>query len=242
MRTAIQLYTLREIDEPLPAILERVADAGYDGVEFAYRLHDADLDAVLDTLDDTGLDVAGAHVGTDRFEEFEEIADSYHAVGCETVIVPAVDQEQFSSVIGVGTIARQLRKYARTATDHGFEFAYHNHDFEFGQLGEESAYENMVAQLNHQVGLEIDVGWVHAGGFDPAELIERYSDRTTHLHVTDVVGDEPAEVGEGETDIEACVDAAHDADVEWLVYEHDIPEAPLDSLEHGATELNRLAA
>jgi hypothetical protein len=33
--------------------------------------------------------------------------------------------------------------------------------------------------------------------------------------------------------LERCIDAARKVGVEWLIYEHDTPEDPLVSLEHG---------
>ncbi|PSP71903.1 sugar phosphate isomerase/epimerase, partial [Halobacteriales archaeon QH_6_68_27] len=35
VRTAINLYSVRELDLPMPEILDRVAAAGYDGVQFS---------------------------------------------------------------------------------------------------------------------------------------------------------------------------------------------------------------
>jgi len=91
-RPAIQLYTLRDVDRPFTEVLELVADAGFEGVEFAYRVTEADPAAVVETLDVTGLDVAGAHVGLDRLEEsFDETVDRYEELGVENVIVPWID-------------------------------------------------------------------------------------------------------------------------------------------------------
>lgn len=59
VRPGIQLYTLRDVDLPLPEILDLVADAVFGGVEFAYRVARAGTDEVRSALDETGLDVAG---------------------------------------------------------------------------------------------------------------------------------------------------------------------------------------
>ena len=85
VRTAIQLYTLRDADESLPELLERVGDAGYDGVEFA-GLGDS-AEEVNDALGRTDLDVAGAHVPFDALaESFAETVSCYRQVGCETFV------------------------------------------------------------------------------------------------------------------------------------------------------------
>ncbi len=59
METAIQLWTLRELREPLSDVLDRISAAGYDGVEFAGI---GDPGASRRALDEAGLGVAGVHV------------------------------------------------------------------------------------------------------------------------------------------------------------------------------------
>lgn len=46
-RTAVQLYTLRDLDESLPAILDRIGETSLDGVEFAHRFSDSDTEAEI---------------------------------------------------------------------------------------------------------------------------------------------------------------------------------------------------
>ncbi len=48
------------------------------------------------------------------------------------------------------------------------------------------------------------------------------------------------EIGEGDVDMQACADAAREADVEWLIYEHDMPDDPAASIETGAAFLESL--
>ena len=38
----VQLHTFRDVDDEYPAMLRRVAESGYKGVEFAHEIHDAD--------------------------------------------------------------------------------------------------------------------------------------------------------------------------------------------------------
>ena len=60
VRTGTQLYTLRNVEKPFMDVLETVADAGFEGVEFAYRVPDEDPEEVRATLDEAGVAVAGA--------------------------------------------------------------------------------------------------------------------------------------------------------------------------------------
>lgn len=240
-KTAIQLYTVRELDEPLPAVLERVADAGYDGVEFAYRLHEADLEAVAETLADTGLEAAGAHAGLDLLrEDLDVTAETYHDLGCERLVLPHLDALHFEDEHAVAETATELADLTVDVGDAGFEFHYHNHTQEFTDLGERTAWELLVDETTG-VGFELDVGWARAAGQDPAALIREHGDRTPLLHVTDVDGDgEAVAVGDGVVDHGAVSAAAADADAKWLIYENDNPGDPAEEIRLGAEALDAL--
>lgn len=246
--TAVQLYTLRGLSETVPELIRRVGavdDAGYDGVEFA-GLGDSDPGDVADALDETGLSAAAAHVGLDDLEDDPDaVADTYDRLDCDTVVVPHLGPPRFDGADAVEETARRLSAVAARLDERGVTLAYHNHDHEFGELGDRTAFDALVEATDDRVRFEVDAGWVLAGGLDPASLLARLSDRVELVHVKDmnVNGDDHsfAEVGEGDVDLEAVATAARDAAAEYLIYEHDDPPDPVASLETGATVLSTLA-
>jgi len=245
---AVQLYTLRSLDAPLPELLDRVGAAGYDGVEFAYRVRESSIEEVLAALDRNGLDAASAHVPIEALEdtpaealedEFDETVDRYDRLGVDTLVVPWLDPEHFESAAAVDTAAARLTDIANALGAEGVRFAYHNHDQEFATVDGEPAIARLFDRTDARVGFEIDVGWALVGGADPVEMIDRHADRITHVHASD--GDtergESVALGEGNVDLDAVVASARSADAEWLVYEHDDPADPLASIERGAERL-----
>lgn len=239
-RTAVQLYTLRGIDEPLPAVLESVAETSFDGVEFAHRVADSDTQAVLSTLEETGLEVAAAHVGLDALEDdYGETTALYDELGAEELVVPWLDPEHFESEESVTEVAERLNGVADPLAEDGFSLHYHNHDQEFVDCGGHSAMEELLERTDESIGFELDLGWANAGGTDPVGLLERYGDRISHVHFADADAQSasPTELGEGDLDLEACAEAARSAGVEWYIYEHDEPADPYESLEYGAETL-----
>ncbi|MCO8242909.1 MULTISPECIES: sugar phosphate isomerase/epimerase [unclassified Haladaptatus] len=238
MRTAIQLYTLREIDEPLPEILARVGEVGFDGVEFA-GLGDADPADVADALDDAGLEVAAAHVPIDELEDDPgRAARIYHEIGCEWAVVPYLDASHFESEEAATRTARRLDELAARMEGHSTSLCYHNHDHEFVDVGGKTGFEVFLDES--ELEIELDLGWTVAAGRDPVALIDSLGDRTPLVHVKDTLDGEPVELGEGDVDLSACVNAARNAGTDWLVYEHDAPSDPLASLAHGAEHLRKL--
>ena len=238
MRSAIQLYTLRSLDDSLPDLLARVGDTAFEGVEFA-GLGDSDPGGIRDALDDAGLDAAAAHVGIEKLEDdFDSTVESYRRLDCDTLVVPYLDESYFASAADVADTGRRLAELAVRLDERGMDFAYHNHDHEFTDLGESSGFELLAQETD--LHFELDVGWAAAAGHDPTDLLGSLRSRVPLVHLKDVADDEPVELGEGILDAEACVAAARDAETEWLVYEHDEPDDAAASLEHGAETLARL--
>lgn len=126
-RAGIQLYTLRAFDEPLEATIERVAAAGFDGVEFAHGIVTADPVAVRDALDDTGLTPIGAHVELDTLEaSWKDRIVRYDRIGCDRIIIPHLPPVQFHHCNRITELAKRLASTAVALDERGFELGIHN--------------------------------------------------------------------------------------------------------------------
>lgn len=93
---------------------------------------------------------------------------------------------------------------------------------------------------------ELDVPKAAAAGVDPVEVLSTAGDRVSLLHLGDVArtgwlgGHTETPAGEGIVDIEGVVDAAVEADVEWVVYEDELDRDPTAKLEDGMGLYERL--
>lgn len=233
-RPAIQLYTLRDVDRPFTEVLELVADAGFAGVEFAYRVTDADPSTVRETLVATGLEVAGAHVPIESLEDdFDATVDFYDDLGVENVVVPWLDAEHFASRAAVADAADRLAGLAARLADRGKTLHYHNHDHEYTDLDGETGFEAFLAATS--VPVELDLGLSLAAGDDPAARLRSLGDRSrlVHLKDFDVDAAESVPVGEGDLDLDAIAEAVAANDSDWLVYEYEGAD-PLATLERAA--------
>lgn len=246
MRPAIQLHTLRNLDEPLDHTLGRVADTAFEGVQFTAGTHERSADEVAATLGETGLDVAGAHVALDTLrddEERERVLDFYGALSVPDLVLPNYDREAFESAAGIEAAAGEIRELVDLVGE-GVRLHYHNHYFEFTDLDGRTGFEAFADATAGALALEIDTGLAYHGGGDPAALIDAYADRVSLIHLTDTVpgSSETAhtDLGDGEVDLQGCVDAAARADVEWVIYENGLTDEPVASMEHAAGEVTRL--
>jgi len=242
VRTGIQLYTLREMDATVPEILDAVGKAGYDSVEFAYRVleDDTDVERCAEVMDEHGLEAAAAHVSLDELEDGVPHADAYETLGVERLVLAYLGESHFESEMAIAETAELLDDLAFTAAEAGFELGYHNHDHELVEVGGEHALETLMEETSRVV-YELDIGWTHAGGADPAGILEDHGAIIPMAHVTDVSeAGESAELGEGEVDYGSVMPVARRVGVEWYIYENDDPEDLAESLAHGAHELREL--
>lgn len=235
----IQLYSLRNVDEPLPTILDRVANAGFDTVEFAYRVYDEETDAVRQTIERTDLEVAGAHVGIDRLEDdFEATVDLFRSFGAETLTIPSLDAEYFQSREGIESAAARLLDIADNADAHGLDLLYHNHTHEFVDLDGTYALEHLFAETGDRVRPQVDIGHVIRAGGDPSALLRRLGD-VPQAHVVDANTEtgELTRIGDGDVDLAAITSVLRDVDCACLLYEHEDTD-----LEDTAANLRRLCS
>jgi sugar phosphate isomerase/epimerase len=243
MKTAINLYSIRELDESMPTILERVSEAGYDGVQFSGGLRGTTPDQVATTLERHDLEVAGSHVGLEDLEDDLEAVHNVYAdtLGVPSTVVPWIGPEHFANWNAIASTITRLDALTTSLAEYDWPLHYHNHDHEFRRVNGEYALTQVLDAIP-SLGFEIDVGWVATGGEDPVDYIDRYADRIEMVHMKDMAIDssEFREIGRGDVNMAACASAAHDASAEWLIYEHDEPDDPIESITTGAEFLTNL--
>jgi sugar phosphate isomerase/epimerase len=240
VRSAIQLYTLRDVDRPFDEVLERVAAAGFEAVEFAYRVPDEDPGAVADTMDDVGLEPAGAHVGIDSLDEdFRDTVDFYDRLGVENVVIPWLDADHFESETAVAAAADRLADLGEDLADEGMRLHYHNHDHEFVALNGGTGFDAFVEATD--CGIELDLGLALYAGDDVVRRLQDLGERSrlVHLKDFDVDAGESVPVGEGDLDLDGIAEAVADNDSDYLIYEFE-GEDPLATLDVAAERTNDL--
>ncbi|MFD1686160.1 sugar phosphate isomerase/epimerase family protein [Halobellus litoreus] len=125
-RSAIQLHTLRDIDSPLPSTIRRVADAGFEGVEFAGRFLESNPHVVRESLDETGVTPVAAHVDLTRIESnVEALADRLRHVGCGHAIIPHLSGGYFRTKSDIDGLALRLENLADRLDSYGIQLSYH---------------------------------------------------------------------------------------------------------------------
>ncbi|MDQ0088267.1 sugar phosphate isomerase/epimerase [Paenibacillus anaericanus] len=226
VRVGLQLYTVREaLDNDFEGTLRKVAELGYQGVEFA-GFYGRSAQQVTEILNETGLIALGAHTPYEKLrDQLEEEITFNLAIGNRYLICPYLSEEDRNRW---DEVIEDLKVIGKRCHEAGVVLCYHNHEFELTQLiGDKTVldtiYEEVPASL---LQVELDSCWVSYAGYDPLQYIAKYSDRLPILHLKDMItkedgSPETVELGKGEITIKAIADAAVDAGVEWLVVEQD---------------------
>jgi sugar phosphate isomerase/epimerase len=118
----------------------------------------------------------------------------------------------------------------------GMTFGFHNHNIEFRKIGEVVPYDLLLKETDPSlVSMEMDIGWVIAGGADPVEYLAKYPTRYSSLHIKDLknVGIPnfnmkmtSAIIGQGIVDWKKIRVAAHQSKVERAFLEIEEPYDP----------------
>lgn len=234
---AVQMYTLREESEKdFAGTLKKVAELGFDGVEFAGYggLSAAEVRTLLNEL---GLKAASSHVPLDELKtNLSQVIEFQKEIGSKYVVCPYLlpeqrNEEEYKALIAV------LDKAGETCRREGITLCYHNHDFELerlsdGQMALEAILDHTQAE---NVKAEFDVYWLTKAGERPIDWIRRYNGRTPLVHLKDMTTDDEqffAELGTGGVNLDEVLSAGEEANVEWWIVEQDMSrKTPLESIE-----------
>ena len=184
----LQLYSLHEYTEKdFCGTVEKVAQMGYKGVEFA-GYGGLKPEQVVKLLKDNGLTAYGSHIGglpkTDA--ELDAEIEMNLAVGSKYLICPWQDMETRDDAL---RFAEVMNRTADRLRPHGLRLGYHNHDFEFVKMEDgQWSYDVMFAAIPHDNLMpELDTCWCDVATGDAPGFIKKYSGRIPVIHLKDYI-------------------------------------------------------
>ncbi|VUD51739.1 Inosose dehydratase [Thalassocella blandensis] len=242
-KIGVQLWSVKEdVKKDFNATLQRLANLGFDGVEFAgeFGPFEENPTALKDFLQSLHLEVSAAHIGFEALSEesFDKTVNFYRALGVSTLII-AWDERAWDDK-GVVEMVQELNQLSEKLAPYEINIGFHNHDQEFKAYAE-GTYWDYIAQNTHEnVVLQLDVGWVRYAGLDPVTFVERYPGRTLTSHfkirtrpeqdLSPVIGQNPR----GKLNWEALIQAEiQSGGTQWFIVEQEeYPEAvsPMDAV------------
>ena len=246
---AAQLYTVREFTRTahdFAASMHKVRAIGYTAVQVS-GIGPIPPQEVKSILDGEGLVVCITHIGYERLTtDLPAVIDEHRLWNCKHVAIgsmPGPYREMGEQ--GFRRFAQEANGIGKQLRAAGLTFSYHNHSFEFARFGQRTGLDVIYVESDpNNLQAEIDTYWVQHGGGDPAQWIRKFKGRMPAVHLKDMVmidGQQAmAEVGEGNLNWPAILDACREAGVEWYAVEQDICQR--DPFESLAISYNNLHA
>lgn len=231
-RLGVQLYTVRDLFQAdFAGTLAALAKIGFKDCETA-GYFDHDPRDVRAALDDLGLASRSAHVRLEELRDgFGKQLEYAGIMGQDSLYLGWIPEEE-RSADKYRALADLLNARGEEARAAGKQLGYHNHDFEFFDLGGTTGYDILLERADPAlVAMEIDFFWAAQGGVDPRTLFDRAPGRFHSCHIKDRAADgSMVSVGDGEIDFAAILEEAGKAGLKTFYVEHDNPADPLASV------------
>ena len=192
----LQLYTVRaDLEKDYEGTMKKVRDIGIRHVQANLTNSGKPAQDQKKLYDSLGISWKSIHAGgNDLRDNPQATIDQAKAVGitnitCSFALYPA-DRAAFMA----GPTLDDWKKNADTfnkvgalCQKAGLSFAYHNHNVEFRKVGDVVPYDLLLKETDPAlVQMEMDIGWVKAGGADPVAYLTKYPNRYHSLHIKDL--------------------------------------------------------
>lgn len=232
MKLALQMFSLRDcVNGDLPALLQKVKNAGYDGVEFA-GFNGMKAPELKRTLDRIGLRSAGSHTDLNLLKnDLDGVIEYNRIIGSRYIVIPCAGLDKEEDCLSLAEFCNEAGKKIDEA---GMRLLFHNHYTEFapdfnGKSRMDLLFENTLPKA---LGFELDLCWVYYAGFDPAATMRRFGRRCETVHLKDITNRESrimTECGTGSVDLKGSIAQGKEFGFDWFIVEQD--EIRIDPIE-----------
>lgn len=238
---AAQMYTVRDFAKTpadMAETVKKVRALGWEAMQVSGFGPIAPQE-LKNIADGEGIHICATHTGYERMrDDTQAVIDDHLLWGCKYPAIGGMPQSyREAGEDGFKKFAVEASEVARKLAAGGLTFGYHNHSFELQRFGNRTGLDILFEESDPEVfQMEIDTYWIQHGGGDPAAWISKVKGRADLVHFKDmaIVGREQrfAEIGEGNLNWPAILDACKDAGSRWYIVEQDrcYDRDPFDSL------------
>ncbi|MFS4415116.1 sugar phosphate isomerase/epimerase family protein [Maribacter sp. 2307ULW6-5] len=218
-KMGLQLFTVRDVMATDPiGTLKAVRELGYEDSEiFGYDSENGTFYGLKAkefrrVIDDLGFGVSSGHYNFSQFfngphtvlkEYLAHCIEGSHLIGAKYITWPWLAPE-YRYAEGYKKLVNLLNHMGEQVKEGGLSFAYHNHGFEFADLGGQTGYDMILAGTDEElVKLQMDMYWVaHSSKTSMAQYIAQNPGRYVMWHIKDMdkVTRDYSELGNGSID------------------------------------------
>lgn len=250
MKIAAQLYTVRaftQTKDDFADAVKKVAAIGYSGVQLSAHGADIPAEFIAEACKASGLAICSTHTPPPQIlNETDKVIAEHKLFGTDQIGIGMMPEEYRADLAGVKKFISDFLPAALKIKEAGMRFAYHNHEFEFGKFDGKMVIDYLMEGFQSaDMQIILDTFWVQAAGCDPVIWIKKVSGKVPKIHYKDytVHGRDRrfAEIGAGNLNWPAIIDASKSAGVEWVIVEQDdsYGRDPYDSLKESYNFLRK---
>lgn len=197
---------------------------------------------------------------------FDKIVSDAKRLNCEFLRIGSLPFPSFGDAQKFVEFAEEMEHWGKRLKEHGIKLFYHNHHCEFDKVDGKPLFDLLVDNTSKEhIGFELDVHWVQRAGLNPVDVIKGLAGRVELVHLKDYRIKTPdqaelmgalqkgdmnvffntiqfAEIGEGNLNFKAIIDACEEAGVKYLPIEQDdtYGRDPFESLQISMNNLKEL--
>lgn len=250
MKLGVTLYNFhREIKtfDDLDKVLSFLKSLGVEAIQVSGISH-LPYPQVAEYCKKYDFDVCLTHNSANAIiNETDKLIEEHKILGCNNIGIGSCGEE-YRSFDGYKRFIEDFTPAAKKIKEAGMQFAYHNHAFEFEKYNGRRGIDILIEDSDKDLfNFIIDTHWVHTGGCNPVEYINKVAGRMKVCHFKDykIVSNERkfAEIGTGNLDLDACYRACRDTGVEYIIIEQDSTDIDIfESTEISFKNLKEIAA
>lgn len=233
IKLGAQLYTLRDYIktyEDCEETFRYLNSIGINVIQIS-GIGPIPAEKVAYLVEKYNMDVCVTHTSFDRMQtDLDTVLHEHKMIGCDTLGIGAMPDIYRKDADGIKEFIKITSEIGKKMHEKGFQFAYHNHAFEFAKLENGRRIFDMLIEDTKPEEFSFigDTYWFQYGGVNPCEYIEKLSGRMKVCHFKDygITDHTPkfVEIGTGNLNLDEIYRKCISSGVKYIVIEQDICE------------------
>ncbi len=236
----------KELEGDWKSVLQETVKYGYSEIEIGRFLGES-AKTFLKECSEVGIKpVAGGTVFSKNRDELKKSLDKLNALELKYAVIywPWLVGGPFKLEDCKNTV-EILNQTGEACKKHGLVLCWHNHDKEFIPMEEGLPFDYLMDNTDKSlVKCQVDIYWVQKGGANPLEILKKYKNRYSILHVKDIApGPEKdfACPGSGIIDFPSVFSEAADQGIDHYFVERDNVVNGMECLKTSAEYLKNIS-
>lgn len=192
MKLGAQFYSIRDRVQTPEGIREAftaMKEYGYTVTQMS-GIGAIEAEMLKSYVDEFNLPIVCTHINPDfLLEDTDKYIREHKIYGCPVIGIGSMPTRYRGSTEGVRTFIKDFSNVEKKISDAGLKFAYHNHAFEFEDIGGVMGYDILIEEFP-SLNFILDTYWVKYGGQCYLDYIKRIgAERMSNVHFKDMLNE-----------------------------------------------------